>query len=454
MITHLDGSAQSRLVWRRLLAFAFVGIVFVFLAWRQHNLVDRYAVNMMFWDQWDLYRTMFEGSGWWHGFTQQHGPHRQGLGHVVTRLLAESSSWDSRWDAFGVSFTLIGAAGLGLLLAVKAGFGRGVLLIAVPILYFNVRQYEQFAGPANISHGAMPIFLFTGYCLVWLLRTTWIRLAGLSIITFLLIFTGFGLFVGVLTPLLLLVEGRQSCVAGDRQRTVLVVLAFSAVAVAWWMFFQDYQIEHSPEKWRAIREHPLQLFQYVSLMLANAQGIPGRGGFAIGAGVAVSLVLIAICLWHGRRFVANSVEGQRRSVIIFCLAAFALMYCFNTALGRVFLGVEQARTSRYVTLMIPAGLTIYFSLGVLPSLRCARVLQAIYIVVLVSGTTLMRSSDLMTAQTFHDGRLAWKKAYLVTHDEVEANRVSGYDVYTAPVLGPRLKFLEERKLNLFKPSMP
>ena len=127
-----------------------VAAVFAGLAWRQLEFVNISAVNMMYADQWDLYQPMFLGQGWWETYALQHGPHREGIGLVLTRALAIASGWDSRWEAFAASILLIGACALGLRLARLFGVARNsLLLVAVPLLFLNVHQYETFVGSVN-----------------------------------------------------------------------------------------------------------------------------------------------------------------------------------------------------------------------------------------------------------------------------------------------------------------
>ncbi|MBC8010627.1 MAG: hypothetical protein H7067_11085, partial [Burkholderiales bacterium] len=135
--------------WQRF-SIAASFLVFALLAWRQHVFVDRYSVNVMFWDQWDFYIPFFNDEGLWSIFTRQHGPHRQGAGFLVTRLLAESSGWDSRWDAFGVSFTLILGSLAGLVVALRCGCKAWLTLPVIGLLFFNLRQYEGFVGASNL----------------------------------------------------------------------------------------------------------------------------------------------------------------------------------------------------------------------------------------------------------------------------------------------------------------
>ena len=46
--------------------------------------VDVFAINVLYWDQWDFWRALFEDAGPWEIWRQIHGPQRQGL---------EGSSW-------------------------------------------------------------------------------------------------------------------------------------------------------------------------------------------------------------------------------------------------------------------------------------------------------------------------------------------------------------------------
>lgn len=52
------------------------------LAVRLFALVDRHAVNILFWDQWDFFGPLFRDHNLWDIFSWQSGPHRMGIGLV------------------------------------------------------------------------------------------------------------------------------------------------------------------------------------------------------------------------------------------------------------------------------------------------------------------------------------------------------------------------------------
>ena len=432
-----------------LLGYLAVIAAFIMLAGRQHFFVDQNAVNILYWDQWDFYFPLFHDAGLWDIFNYQHGPHRQGIGFVLTSFLAKLSGWNSRWDAFGVSFVLMGGAGLALQLARRCG-AAGLGMLVVPLLFFNIRQYEIFVGPANISHGAMPIFLFMGLCLAWFIRHPGLRLGTLCVLTFLLIFTGFGLFVGLLVPPVLVVQAAQHFRDKENRKAGFVLLALVVIGAAWLLFAQGYRFDPAVEGFRFPYEKPLEYLYFVASMLNNLHGIRGGDDFTLGIGICMVVILAMLVGWHGSLLLRNSVEEESRSAVIFCLAAYALLYCFETAIGRVVLGWQEASLApRYLTLMIPAGMAFYLHLVGMKNRWLSQALCVLYALFLVHGSGQLSAGEMQTVQYIRDGRLAWKVAYLQTRDEIQASERAGFLIYPAPLLHERLQFLEEHRLNLF-----
>ncbi len=436
--------------------------VFCGLAWRQHHMVDKYAVNVMYLDQWDFYAPMFKEQNLWKVFDRQEGPTRWGAGMVVTEALAKLSGWNARWDAFGVSFLVMGAAALGLLVARRCGVRAGVAWVAVPLVFLNVRQYESYIGTAILGHGAMPVFLLMGYCLAWFIPDRAWRLGTLCTLVFLLIFTGFGLFTGLIAPLVLMVELLQAMKAKDRAKerrhAWQVAAALGAVVVSWLVFFHGYKIEPVAPGFKFPWDKPVQYFYFMALMVANFHGIAGHGVAVIAAGLCMVAGLAAICGWNAMEIVRGGVENRRRNVVLFSLAAFSLVYMANASVGRICLGLYGASAaSRYVTLGTVAGFAFFLQLAsVRPaaSARAARLaglLGAAYALALAAGTLSLRQDDWTNVNWFHNGRLAWKEACLKTGDPVAANQSTSFSIYPRPeAIKGRLEYLREHRLNLFE----
>lgn len=429
-----------------------VAAVFAGLAWRQLHFVDTHAVNILYWDQWDLYAPLFDDQGWWATFALQHGPHREGVGLVLMRVLADLSGWNCRWNGFAASLAMIGAAALGVRLAVRCGVPVDSLaLAAVPMLFLNLLQYEIFIGAVNLSHGAVPVLMFMGYCLCWFARSDGLRVLWVSALTFLLIFTGFGLFVGVLTPALLSAEVVQSWRAGRRITAGKAALGVAASGASWALFARGYTFQAAVPGFRFPYEHPSEYVVFVGRMLGNLFGAPMLSGFGLILGLGVAAVLAAIALWHGRRILENGVSREPRSVVLFCLAGYTLIYCANTAIGRVFTGQYAPLSPRYVTLLVPGGMAVFLQLALLGARRTLLWPALAFAALLVPACVLQRPLDAAGIKWYTEGLTQWKAAYLATHDEAKAEKAAGFPIYPTRV-GGRLDYLEARHLNLFAPT--
>jgi hypothetical protein len=414
---------------RQAISLAMLGIVFIAMSVRQYRFVDRYAVNVMFGDQWDIYAPFEPRETLWQQFDHQHGPHRQGVGGVINHVLAEWGYWNSRWDAFGINFILIAAAGCALLLAHCCGVRRPLAMLPIPLLYLSRRQWEDFVCASNISHGAMPILLFTLYCLACFVQSNLARLTLVSILTFFLIFTGFGIFVGLVTPIVLLVEEIQACRIKEWGRAGMVTAAMLACGISWWMFSWNYVFNPAAPGFRFPYEKPVEYFDFVAVMLSNLYGLTIHNPLVVPFGLFVMVCLVVLCMIHGWRLLRGGAVNNRASTVIFCLATYALIYCFDTAVGRVCMGWRtQAVSSRYVTLMIPAGLAIYLHLVTLRSARASLTLAIFYALAIMPGAIYLEKDAADFIHSFHDRRLAWGKVYRATHNRQETDAIVGLGI--------------------------
>jgi len=428
------------------------GAAFAALAWGQLRFVDRYAVNVLFFDQWGFYYPLFHGQGWWETFDRRHGPHREGIGLVLTRVLADLSGWDSRADAFAVSAVIIAAALLALVLlrrcASRAGAGAA---LAVTVLFFNVHQFEGFVGASNLSHGAMPVFLLMAFALACFIRSDAWRLATLGLLTFLLVFTGFGLLAGLVAPLLFAVEAVQAARSGARCHALLAAGALASAFASWALFARGYVFDPAQDNFHFPYEEPLQYPVFAARMLANFFGLAGPGAGSLLFGFSLAGVLAAVCAWHGWRCLRHGVAREPRSAVLFFLSAYEIVYCSSAAVGRVMGGESAPLASRYVTLLIPAGLVVVLELSSLRRGRTAFWSCLVFALAIAPGCLVLQARERVSVNWYHDVKASWSAAYLATHDEKEADRRANFAMYPEP-LTYELSFLERNRLNLFKPD--
>src|SRR6201999_4413252 len=106
------------------------------------HLIDRYAVNLLFNDQWDLYAILATRPGTWALFRWQWGPHRQGLGFLVTRFVAEQTAWNVRVESFVVGAIVIAALPLALVLRRRLLGPFTIADAVIPLIVLTTAQHQ------------------------------------------------------------------------------------------------------------------------------------------------------------------------------------------------------------------------------------------------------------------------------------------------------------------------
>jgi hypothetical protein len=423
---------------------------FTMLAIRQHQFVDRYAVSVCFWDQWDFYAP-FAGDTLWHDFDHQQGPHRMGIGLLLGRALARYSQFNTRWDAFAVSFLLMGAATLAVPLARLCGIKSPLMLLAIPPLFLNRSQFEQFICGAAVSVAAMPLLLFMLFCLSLFIRSNALRLTAMALLSFVLIFTGYGLFAGVVATVLLAIDITYQVRTANLKRALPSATALLFNLATFWPFFCNYRIDVATAGTRLSGPRLIDYINCLAGILSHNFAV--RGGYAVTLlfGLGIFLGLVLLCVSHALCVLKDGVNHRPGNAVIFSLSAFSLLYCGNIVLGRTALGwYDVAITSRYITLLIPLGLAILLQIGTCRDLRLARSLSVGFALWISYGAIALNTREWKEVAHFHNGQAAWRAAYLSSHDETSANSAAHFKVYPTPhVITDRLRYLQDHQLNLF-----
>lgn len=423
-------------------------LVFVLLAWRQTTLILDKAVNIIFWDQWDTWGGYFINKTDWELFNVQHGPHRQGLGSILSRYLAEISHYDTRWEAHAISILLISSTILAFWLAKRLNINEGWGLLSIPLVVLNIRQYEHFVGASNMSHSGIPLLMTLGAALCLMDTNPHRRTWCLAFLAVMLIFTGFGLFAGALLTIILgrtLLDRPE-----DKYEYVSKVLALLLVVFGWLQFANGYAFAPAVPNFKFPHDRPLEYLWYVAMMFSSFMGYVKMGGKELFLGTTLFLLICATCLYHGLHTLRGTANWRTSSAPIFLLSAATLLFTINTAIGRVSIGIEHSATSsRYVTLMIPGMLALIIQTLQLPIAKAnKRTFSAVICVVIGLGTILISKDDERIIDWYSNGKLKWRESYLIHRDKELADKEANFPIFPAP-LPHRLKYLEEHKLNLF-----
>ena len=332
------------------------------LAIRFFGYVRNYAVNIFISDQWDFNEpTLFYPKSLWAIFRWQHGPHRQGLGGLLSVAVDPLFQWNSRNESFVAATLIVFACALALYLKSRIASPLSFADALIPLLFLTPVQYETIVGATNYALGPIPLILVICFCLAWTLDSRPWKYSLVVLINFLAIYTGFGLFIGFLTPVLLGSEFWLSRTAIPEPSKAIRLLAtvVSVLSIASF-FFIDYKLNAAVDCFSPRPGNPVDYSLFVAFMFANFAGIKPRQlvpAILLGTGllilVGAILVRIAVRLFRGRQLKAEY-------TIPAILISYTLLFCAGTAYGRVCLGLGSGASIaiRDVNL-IPAFFGIY-----------------------------------------------------------------------------------------------
>lgn len=441
-----------------------VGTATLLLSGRLFRLTSRYAVNIFFWDEWDNKSvTLFQQNSLWTMFTWQRGWHRLGLGSLLEKAVDPWFQWNSRSESFILGGVVVLAAMCALWLKVRVSGRVSVWDIAIPAIFFTPAQWETLYMTPIFSQGPLPLLLIVLYCLAWTCETSAVRYTLVLVINFVTLFTGFGIFLGVLTPVLLVLDyWRQK---PERPKTNYFILRLLVSLASLGYFFVGYVRTAGVDCQPHLQTSPLRDFAtFLMLMGADFFAPGGHGFFARVAGSAL-LIGSLISLTFAVRFLLRrtdknfSIQGQAARLVVFTLAALALATCLTIAYLRLCAGVEVALAPRYTVYLQIAALGVYLQLLSMRQLWMRRSLLSVLALAVVIACL---HADKRGMAHFRDGKQRWKACYLQTENVEQCNATTGFLIYRLPggyervdekrqtfTLQEKLQFLKKKRLNLY-----
>jgi hypothetical protein len=441
-----------------LISFLIVVVAFVAFATRLFLLISRYAVNIFFSDQWEFNdATLFQRHSIWQMFAWQHGPHRQGLGALFSRLVDPLSQWNSRTESFIVGGVVVVAAICALWLRRRLYGPFSVFDVVIPAVFFIPAQWETLFMTANFAHGPFPLLLVVLYCLAWTCDRKVLQYSLVVLINFLAIYTGFGLFLGVLTPILLVLDYWAAIPDRRLPRTYFVgALIVSLISLG--SFFLGYKFNADLDCFSPKPQSPSSYLFYMALMFAHIFAVKGTRTLARIVGItilSVLLVSLASAIWPLLRRQNPSLtdQGQKRGLITMALIAYSLLFSMNTAYGRLCGGLATALAPRYVIYLELGVLGLYFHLLSIRQVSMRRLLLSAFLVTVLAASVQV---DRRRMEYFRAVRQRWKECYLQTEDIKRCDQVAGFPIFTHPPerthLQEKLQYLKKTHQNLYLDS--
>jgi hypothetical protein len=419
----------------------------VLLSGRLFRLISRYAVNIFFWDEWDnKTATLFQKNSLWDMFTWQRGWHRLGLGALLEKALDPIFQWNSGSESFILGCVVAVAAICAVWLKIRL-YGRlSIWDIAIPAIFFTPAQWETLYMTPIFSQGPLPFLLILLYCLAWTCETSAVRYTLVLLINFVTTFTGFGIFLGVLTPGLLTLDylsyqPSKRSKSGNFISRLLISIASLGYFFLGYVRTRGVDCQHF---------QPSTLKDYATflmLMAADFFAPNGRGTYARVAGSALLIGLLvsltcAVCALLRRTDISVPIQEQTSRLIMVTLAAVGLATCVTIAYLRLCAGLEVALAPRYTVYIQIGALGLYlYLLGI----RQPWMRRSLLSVLVVSVVVACLHADRVGMAHFRDGKQRWKACYLQSENVEQCNETTGFLIYRLPGGYPRV---DEKRQNL------
>ena len=431
---------------------AIVAIVSVALGWRFFHVIHQYSVNLFFSDQWDYLRPFFDHDkpGLTELFLYQHGPHREGIGLFADKFLYPLNHWNTTADSYFIGGCIFAAMLLALSLKQKLIGPLVIQDVAIPAIFLTLAQYETVIGTPNPAYSGLPLLMTMVYCHALLLGNTLLRYAAILLLDGLLIYTGFGLFMGAVTIGVVLLECYWSWRGMTRVPLIQAITALVIASALLASFFVDYQWAPYVDCFEPPRHRLWAYPWFMAIMFSRFLGSRHYLPLITTLGAILLAGAFAVMVLQFGRLVHRGSEPE--SVVGAVLLSYSLLFSANSAVGRICLGLPAAaQASRYVTLMIPAFVGIYFFLMTCNWSRRNLLLLPFVAIVLV-GAAIKTTSDY---RWLGNGKRAWADCYRSTGNILFCDQTTKLTIFPPAGrdrLQRRLDFLSERHLNLFADS--
>jgi len=422
----------------------------IIAAIRWFYFIDKYSVNMLMSDQIGFYSAFVNNWSLWDTFNMQFGPQRQGIGLVLTGLIDGLSGWNTRWTSFAIGVFIFLAATVYLLLRRKINGKLDAFDVFIPILLLSPVQFGIFTVTPFMSHSAVPALLLPLFLLALFIRPLLLRNIVLLIINFNLVYSSFGFFMGVITPMLFIYE--MVFERKMQNRKALVINGFSVlfVILTFVLFFTGYRANYISATVEFTA--PWRYIWFIALGYSAVFGAKGIGIIQTVFGLLFLLLVLWVFALSLKRILYQNkdqyITSTRSHKIIVILIAYSLIFLVNTALGRISLGIGYAQAPRYFPYVVPSVIGVYcfFKISEFKS----RAFFILLLFALMMAYQFVSYYDVQLMKKWADAKSQWKETYLKHESVSRANSVVWFTIYPdSNLVKSRFDFLKEHKLNIY-----
>src|SRR6266850_466867 len=439
------GSAMNRL---SLFITALLALLPILLG---AYFIKRYAVNVVFWDEWDVvplldkwYAGTWTFAHWW----AQHNEHRIVFPRLLLITLWHWTHLNTRAGAWAtwVMLCLLAAVLYVLTSPVRAGRTSALLWFApISWLIFSWRQWENLLWGIQIVATLMVLCVVSAILLLerseWLDGSYWLAM-GCAVVGSLSLANGLLIWPVGLVQLI----GRHPGSSGRCTNRLWAQIGVWSLAggVVYTLYFWGYHKPGHHPSLLFFLQHPLAAMQYF-LAYWGSPLVGGEAAWVAGA------ILAAIEGWTIAVLLRKQ-KLSRTALPYFSLVLFAVLSGVTLVVARAGFGVAQATASRYV---------IYSSLGLIGAIALVQLIESNAQRRTFRGVLLGFVLVSALVSYLHDGnraRLQWAErgeaAFFLRSSSCQSDEKLRLLYPDANVVRARVSFLEQHHLNVFYRQPP
>ncbi len=414
-------------------------------------MYGRYSLNIPYYDQWELVPLLeksFDGTLRFGDFWAQHNEHRLVFPRMLMMFMAHFSDWNIYWE-LATNLVLAMSTWLALCFLIRKSGEQvhdgenNLLYMVTTLIVFSVSQWQNwfFGWQLQVFMNVLAVVI-TLAGLTWQRNTT----AGLVLAMVAAVVATYSFANGILLwpigVLLLVLQRRERRL--EFRREIIGWSMLSVMVIVSYLYGYHTPSYHPPLL-EALSQ-PLQCILYLLAYLGQPLG-------NINLTLSICMGCLALMVWSVTLFQLLVSRVPTAPVLPWLgMALYALGTAIITALGRVDEGLDQALSSRYVTmanlLWLPLMVQLYWVAQVSDG-RIIRRLLPLKVTFLCIAITVASVV----------GAYKWTERYHA-YDALRTELLVGDDLSKLRTLYPprpqtlleRRVFLKEHHLSIFKPE--
>ena len=307
-------------------------------------LLRLYYVDIPFWDEWEYMLILpksYDGTLSLSDLFALHNEHRLFFPRIIMLGLARLTHWNMVYETGAAAVFAAGAFGLVLwqLRATGRALGRDLVLLApvLSLVHFSLSQWQNWFMPCQFLMFFNLLAVVGTVMVLSRPELGWRHMAGALVLGIVASYSfANGLSVWPIGVLCLMVAA-----GGTRRWTYASAwCVLGAIVVA--LYFRGYESPaYHPSPWETLREpwrYVVYMLQYLGAPVVNYDG------YGAAAGGLVGLTILVAC-----SYVLIPRVGARALAPYWGLALYAICGAATTGFGRLNFGMDQAMSSRYIT---------------------------------------------------------------------------------------------------------